>query len=148
MNHYRHSHQPQRWKKDRSALWDDATTGYDRTGDIVGRRLAFVRKMIIVIVTIVIKVEDYVVVDKVPGSTTGIVIGVGIRIVNCRAQSRISFYCCVDHLRVRVRDVAPLVSREGSLQYYYLVVFLLLIVDTLIRGGMNTVKSFDTYLIF
>jgi hypothetical protein len=66
-----------------------------------------------VIVTIVIKVEEYVVVDKVPGSTTGIVIGigVGIRIVNCRAQSRISFYCCVDQLRVRVRNVVPLVSR-------------------------------------
>ena len=79
-------------------------TGYDRTGDIVGRRLKFVSKAIIVIVTIVINVE-------VPGSTTGIVIGVGIRIVNCRAQSRISFYCCVDQLRVQVRDVVPLVSR-------------------------------------
>ena len=85
------------------------------------------------IVTIVIKVEESVVVDKVPGSTTGIVIGVGIRVVNCRAQSRISFYCCVDQLRVRVRDVAPLVSRVLYSITRYVVVFLLLIVATVVE---------------
>ena len=61
----------------------------------LGRRLVFVSKTIIAIVTIVIKVE-------VPGSTTGIVIGVGVGVgvVNCRAESRVSFCCCVDQLPV------------------------------------------------
>ena len=62
--------------------------------------------------------------STVPGSTTGIVVGVGIRIVNFRAESRISFYCCVDQLPVYEYGM----SRHwylpvGFFTVYYLVVF-------------------------